>query len=156
MILNFINSLPLHYYQVTPLAWIFLVHSLSLSVHPYHPSLPEDLPNFILRPHRLVVGKFLLVGQHGHDHVKGSQGEHHSSSVPYVMLVLLVWFYRWEESGRIAVVPWGVALWICSIYLVAFLCNSCPTFSHCVLSGASIELYWHHSYLEVIPFYFIE
>ena len=50
---------------------LFLSLTLSLSIRPYHPSLPAGVPNFILCPCRGVVGKFLLVYNHWHDHVKG-------------------------------------------------------------------------------------
>ena len=56
-----------------------LTHSLSLSLspRPNHPSLSASLPNCILCPSRAVVSKFLLVGQHWHEHVMGSIGECH-------------------------------------------------------------------------------
>ena len=50
---------------------------LSLSIHPYHPSIPTGPLNSILCPHWAVIGKFLLIGQHWLVRVKGSIGEHH-------------------------------------------------------------------------------
>ena len=44
----------------------------SLTIHRYHPSLPAGLPDYILYPYRTTVGRFLLVSQHWHVHVKGS------------------------------------------------------------------------------------
>ena len=38
--------------------WLFLAN------HPYHPSFPADLLDYILCPQIAVVGKFLLVDQH--------------------------------------------------------------------------------------------
>ena len=35
-----------------------------LFISPYHPSLPEGFPDYILYLHRPVVDMFLLVGQH--------------------------------------------------------------------------------------------
>ena len=40
----------------------------------YQPSLLVGLLDYIQCPHRAVVGKFLLAGQHWHIHVKGSIG----------------------------------------------------------------------------------
>ena len=72
---------------------------LFLSIRPNHPSLPAGLPYYILCPHRAVVSKFLLVGQHLYFHVKGFIRERHlwfrpcfSSSVPHVLFVLFAWF----------------------------------------------------------------
>ena len=49
----------------------------AFSIRTYHsPPLPAGLPNYILYPHRAVVSKFLLVGQHWHVHVKESLSEH--------------------------------------------------------------------------------
>ena len=66
-----------HYHQVAQLAQISLILSLSIYIYiyPYHPLLTPDLLNYILCPHRTVVGKFLMVDQHWHVHVKGSMGE---------------------------------------------------------------------------------
>ena len=46
----------------------FPLLSLSLSIHPYYPSLPAVL-NDTLYPHRTDVNKFLLVDQYWHVHV---------------------------------------------------------------------------------------
>ena len=45
-------------------------HSLSLTIRPYHPSLPEGLPDYILCPYKAIVDRFLLVTQHLHVRVK--------------------------------------------------------------------------------------
>ena len=36
----------------------------------YHPSHPAGLPEYVLYSHRTVEGKFLLVDQHWHVHLK--------------------------------------------------------------------------------------
>ena len=52
----------LHGFPLPPLS---LSLSLSLSLtNPYCSSLPADLPNYVLCPHRTDVDKFLLVNQH--------------------------------------------------------------------------------------------
>ena len=61
------------YYEVTMLARISLPPSLSLC--PYHSSLPAGLPNYILCWHRVEVNKFLPISKHWHIHVKRSIGE---------------------------------------------------------------------------------
>ena len=70
----------------------------------------------ILCPGMAVVGKFLLVDQYWHNHVKGSVEERclwdrpcFSSSIPHVLFVLIGWFYGWEVSGHPVVTSWGVA-----------------------------------------------
>ena len=57
-----------HHHLVTLLVRIFL----TLPIHLENPSLPVGLPDYILYPHKAVVGKFLLVSEHWHIHVKGS------------------------------------------------------------------------------------
>ena len=52
-----------HHQQVTQLAKISLTLSLSLSIYPYHPSLPVGLPEYILCLHRTVGGDKVLAGQ---------------------------------------------------------------------------------------------
>ena len=54
---------------------------LTLSIRPYHPSLLAGFQTTSCVQHRAVVGKFLLVGQHEHYHVKGSIGEGHRLSL---------------------------------------------------------------------------
>ena len=75
--------------------------SLSLTIRPYRPSLSAGLPDYILCLYRAVVGRFLLVGQHWHVHVKRSIREYHSrvrpcfsSSVLHALFVLFRWFYK--------------------------------------------------------------
>ena len=70
--------------------------SFSLAIHPYYPSLPPGLLDYILHSYRAVLGKFLFVGQHWHIHVKRSIGECQwwicfcfSSSVPHVIRIFL-------------------------------------------------------------------
>ena len=46
--------------------------SLSLSLSSYRPSLLAGFPIYILGPQSAGVDKFLLVGQHRHDHGKRS------------------------------------------------------------------------------------
>ena len=86
-----------HHHDVMLLAWISL--TVSLSIHLYHSLLQAGLLDDILCLHKGVVGKFLLVDQNWHVHVKGSIGEHHIlvcpcffSSVPHILLVLFGWF----------------------------------------------------------------
>ena len=43
---------------------------LSVTIHPHYPLLPAGLPNYFLCSCRVVLGKFLPVGQHWHNHVK--------------------------------------------------------------------------------------
>ena len=95
-------------------------NSLSLAIHPYHLSFPAGLLDYILCLYRAVVGKFLLVGQHWHIHVKGTI-EHHlwvhpcfSSSVLHVLFILFGWFLWWKVDVHIAVSS-DVASRICSV-----------------------------------------
>ena len=71
----------------------------SLLISLYHPLLPAGPPDYILYPYRVVVGKFLMIGQRWHVHVKGSIGERHlrvrpcfSNKCP-TCLVRLSWLY---------------------------------------------------------------
>ena len=50
----------------------FFPLSISVSIHPYCPSLPAGIPNYMLCLHRGDVIKFLLVSQHWHFHVRVS------------------------------------------------------------------------------------
>ena len=100
-----------HHHQVTLLAQtlslslsltLSLSLSLSLSFHPYYPSLP-GLPDDVLCPYRAIVGKFFLISQDRHVHMKGYNGEHYlwvrlcfSSSVLHILFDLFLWFYGWR------------------------------------------------------------
>ena len=86
------------------LARISLTLSLSLFVRPYPPSLPVGLLNYTLCSHTAFVGKFLLVGQHWHVHVKRSIEERSlwvrsciSSSVFICMVLEMVG--KWPYSS---------------------------------------------------------
>ena len=107
-----------------------------------YPARVEGLVN-------MVIGNFLLVGQHWHVHVMGFLGERllwvrpcFSSSVSHALFVLFGWFLRWEVSGRISVVLWDVVSRICPIDLVAFLCSSRLAFS---LNASSESLWCIHT-----------
>ena len=62
-----------HHHQVTLTVQSSL--TLSLTIHPYHPSLVAGLLGYILCPYRADVTKSLLVGQHWHVLVQDSQAE---------------------------------------------------------------------------------
>ena len=79
--------------------------SLSLSLCPYHPSLPASPLNYIQCPHRCDVNKFFLVGQHWHVYLLGPIEERYlwvcpffSTSVLHVLFVLFGCFF--EMGGK--------------------------------------------------------
>ena len=79
---------------------------LSFSICPYYQSLPAGLSNVILSLDRADVNKFLFISQHWCILGKHPLWVHYcfSSSVPYVLFVLLQCFLRWEVSGSIYLV----------------------------------------------------
>ena len=61
---------------------------LFFSIYPYHPSLSVGPPNNTQCPHRAVIKKETIEERQVHPCFP--------SSVLYVLLVLLGWFWRWE------------------------------------------------------------
>ena len=113
--------------------------TLFLSIRPYHPSLLVGLPNYILCPHRAVVDKFLLNGQHWYIHVKGSIGECHlwvcpcfSSSVP-AYLVYIIWMVL-EMGSKLPYNYCFVGFYFKKLFDIA--CRSCLVFSLYIKSAS--------------------
>ena len=112
---------------------------LSLAIRPYHSSLPVGLTDYILCLYGVVVGRFLLIDQYWHVHVKGSIRKYHMSLSLLLQqypacLVRIVWIVsKFGLSSQISAVSWGIASRICSILFVAFWCSSRLAFSLYVL-----------------------
>ena len=132
--------------------WQERVHWLSLAIRPYHPSLRVGTDGCILCAYRGDVSRTLLVGQHWYVYVQESIRERHfwvrpciSIGILHVLFVLLEWFVKWEVSGYIVAVLWGVAFRIYSKQQAFYKCP-CDTF---------ISYYEHGYILEEISFSFI-
>ena len=109
---------------------------LSRGIRPYHLSFPVGFQDY-----RAAVYKLLLVDQQLHVRVKEFQWRAllissllMSSSLLLqqfsACLVRLIWMVlRWKVGVRTAAFLWDVASRICSVQLIAFLCNSCLAFS---------------------------
>ena len=91
----YLNQL-IYIYHVVLIPQISL--TLSLAILFYYPSLAADLLDYILCLYRVVVEKFLLVGQYLHVHVKGSIRDrlYFSFSLLNVLFVLFGCF--WDGS----------------------------------------------------------
>ena len=122
---------------IIKLCWQHRFPSLSLPIHPYHPSLLVGPTNYIQCPHSADVNKFLLVSPTLSCSCVGSIEEHHlwvylffSNSVLHVLFNLLGWFF--EMGGKW---PYSCCfMGLCFQYLfkiIAFLCSSHLVFSLC-------------------------
>ena len=64
-----------------------------LSIYTNHWSLLAGLPNYILRPHKVDVNKFLLVNKNCHLQPLGSFDEHHLWVLPYIYIYIYIYIY---------------------------------------------------------------
>ena len=74
------------YHQITLLAQISL--TLFLSIRPYYLSLLAGLLNYILCPHKAVVGNFFLVNQHWHVYLLRENVTCHTHTHTYIYIYI--------------------------------------------------------------------
>ena len=88
--------------------------SLSLSIHPYQPSLQTGPSTYIQCPLRADVKKFLLLDKHWYVHVYGLIEECHVFiPVSLTCLVRLGYVLRWAVGGRTITLLSGIPSRIC-------------------------------------------